>query len=209
MEAGLPAVSIPALLGLFQIKNVARADLCSSLVGSQHSHRNKLLHWATDGYLQGMHWWSPSLNALLCLCQEEKILCAWIDKSSFSGFLLLKWWQKRLLSFIDCPERSSAWGWIAVTLVLGVVAAPGWYKPDWLGSSLMLEEMLGTKGNAKYCLQGLQCTTAHTLTCSDLQLPATESAGGTEGKAVFSAKFKFASCVSELWDARTVTTYIL
>lgn len=80
-------------------------------------------------------------------------------------------------------EPPSAWGWIAVTLVLGVVAAPGWYKPDCLGSSLMLEEMLGTKGKAKYRLQGLQCTTAHTPTCSELQLLATESAGGNERKS--------------------------
>jgi len=47
----------------------------------------------------------------------------------------------------------------------------------------MLEQMLGTKGNANYCLQGLQHTTAHTPTCSELQLAATESAGGTKRKS--------------------------
>lgn len=104
---------------------------------------------------------------------------------------------KRLLSFTNYPEPSSVRGWTAVTLVLGVVAAPG-HKPDWLSSTLNLEEMLGTKGNVKYHLQGLQCMTAHTLTCSDLQLPAKDSAGGTKGKAMFPAKFSF--CISESYE---------
>ena len=56
--------------------------------------------------------------------KKRKILRACIEKASLSGFLLLKWWQKRLLSFTDCSEPSSAWRWIAVTIVL-VVAAPG------------------------------------------------------------------------------------
>lgn len=74
-------------------------------------------------------------------------------------------------------------GGVAGTLVPAVVGAPGWYKPDRLGSGLMLEEMLGTKGNAKYSLPGFHCTTAHTPTCSELQIQATERAGGTERKS--------------------------
>lgn len=86
-----------------------------------------------------------------------------------------------------------------VTSVLGVVASPGLDKPDWLGSSLMLEEILGTKGTTKYCLQGLQCTAAHTPTCSEL--PAVERTGGAERKrGISSKKFKFASCISESYE---------
>lgn len=87
MEGGLPAVSIPAPLGLFQIKNVPREDLHSSSVGSQCSHGNRLLRWTSGGYLQGMHrsaftkrrkysllkFRNPPLWALCCLkcCQKR------------------------------------------------------------------------------------------------------------------------------------------
>lgn len=84
-----------------------------------------------------------------------KIFWAWIGKLSLSGFLLVKWCHK----VTDCPS-------LTVLNHPGVGAACGdfspwgggfpWLdKPDWLGSSQMLEEILGTKGTTKHCLQGL------------------------------------------------------
>lgn len=189
MEGGLPAVST-APLSLFQIKNVPGQDVCLSSAGSQHSHGNKLLHWATDGCLQGMHWWSPSLH------------CSAFAKMRKYSVLILR---KNLPSQAshcknggrcDCPSPSVLhqlpWTFVCVEVDCSdsgprCGGCPGRSKPDCVGSSLMLEELLGRKRNAKDCLQGLGCATTHTPTCSELQLPVTESAGGTERKSsVFS-----------------------
>lgn len=119
MEGGLPAVSITAPLSLFQIKNVPGQDVCLSSAESQRSHGNKLLHWATDGYLQGMHWWSPLLH---CSAFAKMRKYSVLILRSLLRLLVAKMMAEDVtvlhqLSFSNCPGPSSVWMWIAETLV--------------------------------------------------------------------------------------------
>lgn len=97
-----------------------------------------------------MNRWSPSLKALLW-----KYSGPGLGNSPSQASC---WWNgvTRLLTALHWLFWTVlVWGRHVVTSVLGVVASPGLDKPDWLGSSQMLEEILGTKGTTKHCLQGL------------------------------------------------------
>lgn len=98
-----------------------------------------------------MNRWSPSLNNLLWKYSRLGLGNTISPASCWSNGV-----TRSLAALHWLFQTILVWGWwVLVTSVLGVVASPGLDKPDWLGSSQMLEEILGTKGTTKHCLQGL------------------------------------------------------